>query len=493
MEDYAPAAPLVPPCTPVMMRKTQLFATPQHPSSRLEVNTQLKEPHMDHYQRFAKQIPSSPAFGSPETFTPSSSASSYFSSSPYRQPNSSPPSSPSLGARPSPYLAKEAFPKPLTPSLLSPPVTPVTTQHFPAPPPGSNPTVSYTHLQSHKLEPSFAARYVLQDELGSGGFGFVVSALRLKDGHEVAVKFILRAKVPRHGWVQDPELGLVPIEISILSRVDHDSIVKIEDYYQDEKFFYLVMELHGNPWTKGGHNPVTGKKASTSSGWSLNPFTKTSAAREKKVLTPNMNATNIPTRAPLLRCTTAPLMVRRPSHDLFECIETQAKFTETQARHIFRQIVDAVNYLDTSLDVVHRDIKDENIIISADLSVKLIDFGSAVILPPKHHGSREAIYFDRFYGTMNFASPEILKGSGYRAEPAEMWSLGVLLFTILTGEVPFQDPYSAAAGRDWPRHKVEGKISHECVEVLDGLLVRDLGTRWQLEKLVGAKWWSIRL
>ena len=491
MEDInAPAAPLIAPCTPIMVRKTNLFATPQA-SARLELNTKLKDSRPDHYSRFNKQIPSSPAFASSGMFSPPSSSSSYFSASPYRLPNSSPPSSPPTGSPP--YLAKEVFPKPTTPSLLSPPVTPVTAQHFATPKPGSNPTVSYQHLQNHKLEPFFASRYIIQDELGSGGFGFVVSAIRIADGREVAVKFVLRAKVPRHGWVSDPELGLVPIEIAILSSVDHDSIVKMEDYYQDEKFFYVVMELHGNPWTKGGRKePPKKALSSTSSGWSLNPFSKQSTPREKKTLTPNINATNIPKRAPLHRCTTAPLMVRRPSHDLFECIETQAKFTESQARHIFRQIVDAVHYLDTTLDVVHRDIKDENIIISSDLSVKLIDFGSAVILPPKVDGEREAIYFDRFYGTMNFASPEILKGLSYRAEPAEIWSLGVLLFTILTGEVPFSDPYTAAAGRDWPKWKVEGKISKECIEVLDGLLTRDLESRWRLESLVKARWWTIR-
>jgi hypothetical protein len=486
-----PAAPLIPPCTPVMVRKTNLFATPQHPSSQLQVNTQLKESHAEHYHRFNRQLPSSPAFGSPGMFTPSSS-SSYMSSSPFRQVNSSPPSSPSFGSRSPPYLAKEVFQTPCTPALLSPPITPVASQHFSTPPLGSNPTVSYSHLQNYALDSDFAARYILQDELGSGGFGFVVSAVRLSDGHEVAVKFILRAKVPRHGWISDPELGLVPIEISILSRVEHEAIVKMEDFYQDEKFFYLVMELHGSPWTKSNRTPVV-KKASTSSGWSLNPFNKQSGARDKKPLTPNMNTTNIPTRAPLHRCTTAPLMIRRPSHDLFECIETQAKFTESQSRHIFRQIVDAIYYLDSTLDVVHRDIKDENIIISADLSVKLIDFGSAVILPPKVCGEREPIYFDRFYGTMNFGSPEILRGSSYCAEPAEMWSLGVLLFVILTGEVPFPDPHTAAAGRDWPRWKVEGKISRECVEILDGLLTRDLEGRWVLDTLIRAEWWDMKL
>jgi serine/threonine protein kinase len=94
---------------------------------------------------------------------------------------------------------------------------------------------------------------------------------------------------------------------------------------------------------------------------------------------------------------------------------------------------------------------------------------------------------------MNFASPEILKGTSYRAEPAEMWSLGVLLFTILTGEVPYTDPYTAAAGREWPRHKVQGKISPECVEILDGLLMRNLELRWDLDTLVNARWWQVQI
>lgn len=486
---WVAASPIIPQCTPVVMPKTNLFAAPQHPSVQLEVNTQLPDIHSDGYSHFNCQQPPSPPALTNGTCTPSSSSSTVFSSSPYQQPNSSPPSSPSCTWPSFPYLKTEAFPKPATSSLLSPPITPVASQPFPSPTAGLNTMASSTHLQNHKLEPSFAARYVIQDELGSGGFGFVVSAIRISDGREVAVKFILRAKVPLNGWVADPELGLVPIEIAILSRVDHDSIVKMEDYYQDDKFFYLVMELHGNPWTKSSHGPA--KKPSTS-GWSFNPFVKQSLTRDKKPLSPNLNATNAPSRLPLQRCTTV-LMARRPSHDLFECIETQAKFSEVQARYIFHQIVDAVHYLDSSLDVVHRDIKDENIIISSDLSVKLIDFGSAVMLPPKQRGRREAIYFDRFYGTMSFASPEIVNGTSYRAEPAEMWSLGVLLFTILTGTVPFPDPYTAAAGRDWPRHKLEGSISQECMEILDGLLMRNLELRWGLDSLINARWWKVRL
>src|ERR1700736_6054521 len=95
MEDYASTVPSILPCTPMMARKTNLFATAQHPSTQLQVNTQLWDTPGEHYHRFNRQLPSSPTFGSPWTSTPpSSSSSTYLSSSPLRQPNSSPPSSP---------------------------------------------------------------------------------------------------------------------------------------------------------------------------------------------------------------------------------------------------------------------------------------------------------------------------------------------------------------------------------------------------------------
>lgn len=75
---------------------------------------------------------------------------------------------------------------------------------------------------------------------------------------------------------------------------------------------------------------------------------------------------NISTCSP--RADSRPGFSRRPSYDLFECIEqsTQKRLTEPQARYVFSQVVDAVHYLDT-LGIAHRDIKDENLVISDDL------------------------------------------------------------------------------------------------------------------------------
>ena len=107
----APAVRLIPSCALAVIRKSSLFATPQDPSARLEVNAQLRDVHSDPTNRFnSQQLPSARAFSN-RTFTPSSSSWSYFSSSPYKPYTPSPPSSPSLTGRSSWYLKKRNVPK----------------------------------------------------------------------------------------------------------------------------------------------------------------------------------------------------------------------------------------------------------------------------------------------------------------------------------------------------------------------------------------------
>jgi serine/threonine protein kinase len=75
--------------------------------------------------------------------------------------------------------------------------------------------------------------------------------------------------------------------------------------------------------------------------------------------------------------------------------------------------------------------------------VKLIDFGSAVIEDPR----APERWYTLFYGTTAYASPEILRREEYRAAPAEVWTLGVLLSYLLTGASPFPSERDALAGR----------------------------------------------
>ncbi|KAK9401097.1 PAS domain-containing serine/threonine-protein kinase-like [Crotalus adamanteus] len=115
--------------------------------------------------------------------------------------------------------------------------------------------------------------------------------------------------------------------------------------------------------------------------------------------------------------------------DLFTFIDNQPDLDEPLASYIFRQLVSAVNYL-RSRNILHRDIKDENIIIAEDFTIKLIDFGSAAYLEPGK-------MFYTFCGTIEYCSPEVLSGNPYSGPELEMWSLGITLYTIVFGENPF--------------------------------------------------------
>lgn len=97
--------------------------------------------------------------------------------------------------------------------------------------------------QDHSLNSAFVELYQLEDELGSGGYGFVMTARHRLSRKEVAVKFIIRKKVPEHAWTEDELLGRLPTEIVLLSTVNHDNVVKFFDLFEDEVYFYLVCPL----------------------------------------------------------------------------------------------------------------------------------------------------------------------------------------------------------------------------------------------------------
>lgn len=95
----------------------------------------------------------------------------------------------------------------------------------------------------HKLGHAFMTLYELGDELGSGGFGFVMVARHRTQGHEVAVKFIIKDKVPSHAWMEDEVYGKLPTEVMLLSMIDHEHIVKCLDLFEDHKYYYLVSHF----------------------------------------------------------------------------------------------------------------------------------------------------------------------------------------------------------------------------------------------------------
>ena len=116
--------------------------------------------------------------------------------------------------------------------------------------------------------------------------------------------------------------------------------------------------------------------------------------------------------------------------DLFEFIDRQRRHIDEElASYIFRQLVSAVSYLH-SKSVVHRDIKDENIVINEQFHIKLIDFGSAAYI-------QKGKKFATFCGTMDYCSPDILLGNKYYGPELDVWTCGIALYTLVFCENPF--------------------------------------------------------
>ncbi|KAF8608819.1 kinase-like protein [Ceratobasidium sp. AG-I] len=318
--------------------------------------------------------------------------------------------------------------------------------------------------EDYLLEPKFAQQYYVETELGAGGYGFVLGARNMFTGDQVAVKFIERRLIPNRGLVRDYKNDVVPLEAVALQLAEHPGVVRFRGLYQDDLYFYLVQELHGSPWSKNAKNQhksdqegetpeaepkrtqadVVRSKPSSP----VSPYTPVQSS-PLRPLVPSLSLPVIPTLGhivsqrkgeplaprPSLPLLTRPQMPRRASYDLFECIEQHERLSEGQAKYIFAQVVDTVRYLD-SIGISHRDIKDENLVIDKDFKVKLIDFGSAVIRDLR----KPPPMYTRFYGTVTFASPEILKNISYTAPPAEVWTLGILLSFLVTGQSPFPTP-----------------------------------------------------
>lgn len=115
--------------------------------------------------------------------------------------------------------------------------------------------------------------------------------------------------------------------------------------------------------------------------------------------------------------------------ELYDYISERRRLTERETRHFFRQIVSAVHYCHKN-GIVHRDLKLENVLLDENCNIKIADFG----LSNLYHKDK---LLQTFCGSPLYASPEIVNGRPYRGPEVDSWALGVLLYTLVYGSMPF--------------------------------------------------------
>ena len=118
--------------------------------------------------------------------------------------------------------------------------------------------------------------------------------------------------------------------------------------------------------------------------------------------------------------------------ELFDYIVKYQRVEEPEACKFFQQIISGVEYI-SKLKIVHRDLKPENLLIDFDKGIKLVDFGLS-------NTYKQGELLKTACGSPCYAAPEMIAGKRYQGTMVDIWSCGVILFALLAGFLPFEDP-----------------------------------------------------
>jgi len=269
--------------------------------------------------------------------------------------------------------------------------------------------------------------------IGSGAFSEVRLGVRVRTGERFAVKVIDKLKFTTFQRGRKSRLTL-QCEARMLAGLDHPGIVRVNEWFETDQHLYLVMEL-----LEGG--------------------------------------------------------------DLLDFIMKRGAFSEDASRRIFAEVLQAVEFLH-SQNVVHRDLKPENLMLTArneEASVKIVDFGLAKSAPQ----SKDC---RTFCGTPQYFAPEIIstfhdRTHGQRPEAdcgygkqVDMWSLGVILYIMLSGVPPFDDQEAGGLYKqildgsfefDVPEWSI---ISPEAKDLVEKLMIVNPRERLTVEQALAHAW-----
>ncbi|PPQ70460.1 hypothetical protein CVT26_013906 [Gymnopilus dilepis] len=141
--------------------------------------------------------------------------------------------------------------------------------------------------------------------------------------------------------------------------------------------------------------------------------------------------------------------------DLFDKIAADVGVSEDVAQLYFTQLISGMHYIHSE-GVCHRDLKPENLLLDAAGTLKISDFGLSSVFRLKESGKTRML--TERCGSLPYVAPELNSDKAYHAEPIDVWGVGVILFTLLAGNTPWDEP--TANSPEFCRY-VSGEIFYE--------------------------------
>ncbi|CAI7882864.1 unnamed protein product [Closterium sp. NIES-54] len=277
--------------------------------------------------------------------------------------------------------------------------------------------------------------YAMGKEIGRGSYGVVVECMHRQTGQRFACKIVSKARLK-----SVLERQVLTQEIALMRALaGHPGIVRLEGVYEDGSDVFMVME-----YCNGG--------------------------------------------------------------ELYQKIFHEGKMPEPLAARVFRQLSDAVRYCHAR-GVMHRDLKPENVLLHypnrpdgaaagaglnmrseamAAIQVKLADFGLGLVLPP-------GVFATVCVGSLMYEAPEVVLGDRYNHK-ADVWSLGVILYVLLSGGLPFMDKDDRRLARKICEGRYEMRfspwpfVSDDAKSLVRRLLVVDPNGRSSVEEFINHPW-----
>ena len=168
--------------------------------------------------------------------------------------------------------------------------------------------------------------------------------------------------------------------------------------------------------------------------------------------------------------------------ELFKYIVSKHRLSENEACKYLGQILSGVEYLQ-QIRVVHRDLKPENLLLDHKKNIKIVDFGLSNLY-------QQGETLKTACGSPCYAAPEMIAGKRYNGAQVDIWSCGVILFAMVCGHLPFEDPNTAnlykkiLAGE----FKLPNYLSAEACDLLKKILVTEPEKRYTIERIRSHPW-----